>query len=351
MRRLDRVLFLLFLSISGIVGAQKPMRVGTTTANFLEYGYGSAACAMGDAYVSMTGDVSCVYWNPAGLGYLERGEALFSYQPWIVGIKTSFVSVGIPLQRIGAFAFNVISVNYGEMDVTTVSRPEGTGEKFSPSDVAVSISYARKITNWFAFGSSFKYIASNILHMKASAMAVDLGVIINTGFYSVTGRKEDGLNIGMSVSNFGTKMRYDGIDLLRLIDILKDEEGNYANVKGKFALEAWELPVIFRLGISAKPIINRLGEIVLSVDAIHPNNNCEYVNMGVQYSFRFSTTGTLYLRAGYKALFMENSQYSMSYGGGIKLNFLGNREFRINYSFRDIGILGNTSTYEMIISF
>lgn len=350
MRKIGWVLLSL-LVLAGVRGAQKPIRVGTTTANFLEYGYGSAGCAMGDAFVSMVGDISSVYWNPAGLGYLERGEALFSYQPWIVGITTSFVSVGVPVQGIGTFAFNVISVNYGEMNVTTVSRPEGTGEKFTPTDMAAFISYARKITSWFAFGSSFKYISSNILHMKASAVAVDLGVVINTGFFSITGKRGDGLNIGMSISNFGTRMTYDGIDLLRLIDILPDEAGNYANVKGKFALEEWELPVIFRLGISIKPMVSRLGEIVLAVDAIHPNNNSEYVNMGVQYSLHFSTTGTLFLRAGYKALFMEDSQYGMSYGGGIKLNFLRNREIMINYSFREIGILGNTSTYEMVLPF
>ena len=47
--------------------AQNPIRAGTTAANFLEIGYGTAGCAMGDAYVSMARDLSSIYWNPAGL--------------------------------------------------------------------------------------------------------------------------------------------------------------------------------------------------------------------------------------------------------------------------------------------
>ena len=40
---------------------QKPYRVGTTTANFLEIGYGTAGIAMGDACVSSVNDVSAIY--------------------------------------------------------------------------------------------------------------------------------------------------------------------------------------------------------------------------------------------------------------------------------------------------
>ena len=38
---------------------------GTTVANFLEIDIGSAATAMGGAYVSIANDVSSAYWNPA----------------------------------------------------------------------------------------------------------------------------------------------------------------------------------------------------------------------------------------------------------------------------------------------
>ena len=57
---------------------------GTTVANFLEIDIGSAATAMGGAYVSIANDVSSAYWNPAGLSFVNKKQAYFMYQPWIL---------------------------------------------------------------------------------------------------------------------------------------------------------------------------------------------------------------------------------------------------------------------------
>ena len=81
--------------------AQKPIRVGTTAAEFLSVGYGAVGCAMGDAYVSVVDDISGIYWNPAGLAFMEQSQTLFTYQPWIAEINTFFVATGLVLPGIG----------------------------------------------------------------------------------------------------------------------------------------------------------------------------------------------------------------------------------------------------------
>ena len=65
------------------------------------------------------------------------------------------------------------------------------------------------------------------------------------------------MKIGMSISNYGTRLRYDGIDLLTPIDPEPDEFGNYDNVEGIYKTSDWELPLIFRMGISVQPIYSR----------------------------------------------------------------------------------------------
>ena len=333
------------------VYSQKPIRVGTTAAYFLEYGFGSAGNAMGDAYVSMVNDLSSIYWNPAGLGFMNRSEAMFMYQPWLVDINTSFAAVGLVLPSVGTISLGFISVDYGDMEVTTLAMQEGTGEKFSSSDMAVSFSYARRITNWFSFGASAKYISSNIWHMNAKAFAVDFGVIIKTHFFSLTGKREHGLNLGMSISNYGTRMKYDGIDLINPIDILPDESGNFRDVPGQFRTQDWELPLIFRIGVSVNPIVTRSNKVTLSLDALHPNNNSESINLGMQYILALPSFGKVFLRAGYKALFMEESQYGLSMGGGLIINLFGNRGIKMDYAFRDVGILGGTHGYSISFLF
>lgn len=325
--------------------AQKPYRVGTTTANFLEIGYGSAGSAMGDAYVSIANDISSIYWNPAGLSFMQQSEAQFMYQPWLVETNTAFVGAGLVLPTLGTFAVGIFQASYGEMEVNTLEMQNGTGELFSANDYAVSVSFARRLAQWFAFGTSIKYVSSQIWHSNASAMAFDLGVIVNTQFFSPTGEKADGLNIGMSIANYGTKMKFDGVDLIHPIDILPNQAGNYRDVRGKFDLESWELPLIFRIGVSLNPIVSEQQTITFAVDALHPNNNSESINVGVQYKIKIPSAGDFFLRGGYKALFMEDSQYGLAFGAGTKLHMMNNLGVKFEYAYRGVGILGKTHCY------
>ncbi len=350
--RFISVLIILFV-FSGLssVLANGPYRVGTTTANFLEVGYGPAGMAMGDAQVSVVDDISAVYWNPAGLAFMSHNEALFMVQPWLVDVNTSFAAVGFPVRNIGTLALNIIHMGFGEMEVTTLSRQDGTGEMFDANEFAAKLSYGRAITEWFAFGAGVKYISSQIWHEKGSAIAFDLGVIVKTEFLSPTDKQKDGLRIGMSISNYGTKLQYDGIDLLNPIDTIPDENGNYRDVPGQFRLSSWELPLIFRIGVSAKPIVVGNQSITLALDALHPNNNSESVNLGLEYELKIPTFGKLFLRGGYKALFMESSEYGLTLGTGFSMNLLKNAGIRCDFAYRDLGILGSAKCFGIGLKF
>ena len=350
MNRIILVMGILALMLKPI-SAQNPTRVGTTVANFLEIGYGTAGSGMGDAFVSMVNDLSSIYWNPAGLANLKRHEAMFIHQPWMQETKSIMAGVGIVLPRIGTLAISMIGMEYGEMEVTTMEEQEGTGEMFFSSDKAFIFSYGRKLATWFSMGASAKYITSKIWHTSGNAIAVDFGVLINTPFFSPSGDIGQGLIIGMSISNYGTRMRYDGMDLMNPIDILPDEGGNYGYVEGQFRMQEWELPLIFRIGTSVNLIYNDYHQLTLSGDALHPNNNGESVNVGAQYVLKMASVGKIYLRGGYKALFMENSEFGPSFGFGVTTHLLHNTGVSFEYAYRDIGILGNSNSYSIRINF
>jgi hypothetical protein len=344
-------LMLIFVFANTFYAQNKPYRVGTTACNFLEIGVGGAGNAMGDAYVSITGDLSSVYWNPAGLAYLEQTEVQFMYQPWYVDTNVSFAGAGIVLPRIGTLGLNILSMDFGRTEVTTLAMQEGTGETFSAGDYAVSLSYGRKLAHWFGFGASVKWVSSNIWHVSANALALDLGVIVNTHFFSFTGDPGDGMTIGMSISNYGTKVKYDGIDLLIPVDILPDENGNYRDLEAKYSLQGWELPLIFRVGTSITPIVRENQKLTLAVDALHPNNNSESVNLGGEYMMRVPGFGRFYLRGGYRGMFMDESQFGLTLGGGIHLTLMGNRLLKIDYAFKESEFLGNSSVYTIGVTF
>ena len=256
--------------------------------------------------------------------------------------------------------------------MTTVDQPDGTGELYTANEYALSVSYGRRIVNWFSFGASAKYISSNIWHNSASAFALDLGVIVDTEFLSVTGNRHNGLKIGMSISNYGTQIKYDGMDLLNPIDIT-DDYGNFENVPGQFKTDGWELPLLFRIGMSAQPIYSSNQILTLSVDALHPNNNSESINLGSQYEYRIPGGTSLFLRMGLKGtnkisveefsvaeescllncaedtktIEVNNAEYGFTYGSGLKINLGNNQTLKIDYGYKTMGMLGNMHQYTL----
>ncbi|MBC8216279.1 MAG: PorV/PorQ family protein [Candidatus Marinimicrobia bacterium] len=331
--------------------SQEIHRYGTTTANFLEIGIGSAPSAMGEAYVAVANDLSSIYWNPAGLASFRGTAVQFMIQPWVIDINTLFFAGAMSIPRIGTIGFGLTQVGYGDMDVTTLDYQDGTGEKFTANELAFSLSYSRRIVSWFSFGSSAKLVQSNIWHSSAHAFALDLGVMINTQFFSVTRNRKDGLVIGMSISNYGTRMKYDGIDLYQPIDISEYEEGNYGDVAGQFRPQEWELPLLFRIGISVKPIVTKNTNLIFAVDANHPNNNTESLNIGVAYEMRFPGKATVTFRGGQKAIFMDQPQFGITGGLGVKLYFLKNQSLTVDYAYKTMGILGNVHATTVSLNF
>ena len=354
MKKIIILSFLAFISFS-----YGQYRYGTTSANFLEIGTSSRAVSMGEAFVSLADDVNSAYWNPAGLAFVNGLELGVSSQDWVVGITHSTFAAAIDMGSYGTLSTWFTDFDYGSTEVTNILNQNGTGEYFNANELAASISYGRNLVEWFAFGASIKTISSNIWHSTARAVALDLGVIVKTKFFSKTNDRENGMNIGMSISNYGSKMRYDGIDLINPIDILENENGNYENVIGQFRTESWELPLIFRLGSSFKPIVSEVQQLIVSFDVLHPNNNSESLNIGSEYSYKFIGGHTVLLRSGVKGVGIEQPNESelingfdlpfstLTFGLGYEKSLPGNKSVSIDYSYQSIGVLGDVSLLTM----
>lgn len=348
---LTAIMIVVLIMISTSAYSQKPFRVGTTAANFLEIGIGAVGNAMGDAMVAHTSDMSSIYWNPAGLAYMEKSEAMFMHQPWVVDISHTFTGVGLVLPGMGTIGLGLSYMGYGDMEVTSMELQEGTGENFTANDFAVNLSFSRRLVQWFAFGASAKFISSSIWHTNASAMALDLGVIVSTQFFSPTGNREDGMKIGMSISNYGGRMKYDGMDLMNPIDIAPNEEGNYRDTPGQFRLSGWELPLIFRIGVAVKPIVMGNHKVTVAIDALHPNNNGESINAGAEYQMSVPSFGEFFLRGGYKALGLKDSEFGPTFGGGLVMRVAPTLAIKVDYAYRSVGLLGNIHCYTFGVMF
>ena len=171
---------------------------GTTAAPFLNISQGARATAMGSAFVSVADDPSAIFWNVAGLARLKQNGAIFDHTSWIADLKYDFFAANISLGDMGAVGVSLIYSDYGEMKVTTIDEPNGTGESFRVSDIAISVAWAYNLTENFSIGFNPKIIYQGIWNVSGVAMAIDMGVLYNTPF--------EGFTLGMAISNFGSKM-------------------------------------------------------------------------------------------------------------------------------------------------
>lgn len=315
-------------------------KTGTTAAKFLSIGLGPRANAMGGAFTSIANDASALYWNPAGIALVDKYEGLFTYTSMFADINTDFLGIVIPAGETGAFGFSVTAVNYGTMDVTTELYPEGTGETFSAGSYEFGLSYARFITDQFLVGVTAKYIQEDIYNSSATGFAFDVGTIFTTPFY--------GIKFSSAISNYGTKMQMTGQDLLIQYDSDPTRNGNNANVDANYATEQFELPLKLQIGISKEFVFLDDQKFTVAIDGIHPNDNSQYLNVGGELSL---FKNMLSLRAGYKTLFLQDSQEGLTLGVGLHYEGLQFFNISVDYAYQKYTYLGNTHSFGLILDF
>ncbi len=308
--------------------AQGISKTGTTAAQFLKLGIGSKALGIGGAFTSIADDPSCLYWNPGGLGNQKKYNIMFDHYNWFLDIKMDYLALILPLTNYGTMGFAFNYLHMGEMEVTTTKDPEGTGEKFNASSYIGQFSYGVKLTDRFSLGLSVKYIREIIWNSHANGVAIDIGTLFRS--------KIEGLNIGMSVSNYGNKLQMVGRDLLIQTDIDPTLESDPDNVGSSLVTDRFDLPIISRFGISYEANIISHISTTLSIDANHPNDNTQSISIGSEINYN----NVAFFRTGFKDLFLKDSQQGISIGCGLNLKYQ-NIHYKIDYSYSNYTILGN----------
>jgi hypothetical protein len=315
---------------------------GTTAAQFLKLGVGARAMGMGAAYVALVSDGTAHYWNPAGLAGLESVSTTLMHHNWVLDIKHDFLSLSAPVGTAGVLGASLIVLSMDEKEITTVRDPDGTGLYYKVQDLALGVSYARQVSDRLRYGVTLKYISLQAHNEHAQTMAVDLGSILQTGFY--------GLKIGMALSNFGGNIQYDGRDLIDKTDIDDQMAGNVLT-DARLATETWPLPMIIRIGIASDLIGLRdallsssLQRLTLAVDAVHPNDAPEHLNIGLEYAIR----EFVFLRIGYRHNY---DLEELAFGAGLRLPVPALSLATLDFAVIPMELFGNVTRTSLEVRF
>ena len=311
---------------------------GTTIGSFLEIEPNARVAAMGNAGVSAYDGLQGVYYNPASIGTVTGTELLFSHNAWIADISYDYAAFALPVGGLGNAYATITSLNSGDIEVRTVDQPLGTGERFSADDMAIGLGFGRQISPRFSAGVQFTFAQETVWHTSASAMMLSIGTL-----YRVS---ENGLRIGSSVSNFGTRAAYGGRDLRFTYDNVPGQSGDNSALPGVRYTDQFAVPLLFRVGLAMPVRLSDNGRLMLAADAFHPNDNSESVSFGAEYLMN----DVLALRGGYQNLFLNDSEVGTTLGAGIK-GQVDTYRYRVDFAWADEGRLGHASRLSVALSF
>ncbi len=299
------MLFALTILLGNISFGQK---VGTTSFQFLSVSPDARGAAMAGAFSSVARNAEAVYWNPAGLTSVNNFDLSVSYLRWFFDINHYSFAAAYNLSDFGTIAIEGLYTDIGEIEVTTVGalgningsyNPGLTGEVIHPHQSAIGISYAKSLTDKFAFGITAKYAYEDLVVESKGSFLFDGGLLFNTGFRTI--------KIAASIRQFGPDIKY--------------------------LSNSYPLPQTFNIGISGYVIAptdgliaNAAGQkLLVSYDMIQPRDYDQQHGIGMEYSFN----DMIFLRGGYR---FNGDQQGVAGGLGIMFN-----NYNINYSYTDYG--------------
>ncbi len=349
MKQMNRKLFIstilaIFILISlsfAQTGSQQVSsinRVGTTAGQFLKIGAGARPIGMGGAYSALATDILAVYWNPAGLAKIVgNGEATFNHSDWLAETDFDFAAFSLNLGTIGSVGGHITSFRTPEQAVRTIDNPEGTGQMWDANMVSLGLTYAKVLTDRFSIGFTAKYIQETIFNVTSKGAAVDIGILYNTPVESIT--------LAAAISNFGTKLKLDGRDLFFNEDPAQ-VQGSVDEVPAEFRMESFDMPLIMRFGLAWEAFRDRNFQLTLVADGTQPNDNSEHINSGVELGIK----NVLFLRGGYKALFLEDSEQGPTFGAGLQYDAVGTN-LNFDFGWADYGRLENVKFVSFAIRY
>ncbi|MBU1063795.1 PorV/PorQ family protein [bacterium] len=314
---------LLIILIGNFIWAQSVSKVGTSSAKFLNVPVDAWGTGRGQAVVTGYGDASTLFWNPSTIAYLENTTAHFSYTKWFEDINFNYLAVVLPYGNLGSFGINTTFYQTDPIEVTTEMYQGGTGEYYTVSSYAIGMAYARKLTDKFAIGFNTKYIIESIYHSSATGLALDIG-----GRYTTPWK---GIHLGFAITNFGTKMRMTGEDLIVTVDPDPMNSGNNDVINAYYDTDKFDMPLSMTIGVAWDILYSELSKVTLEIDGIYPSDNYSSLNAGLDISM---FNDLVYLRTGVANLFLDTMEPHYSFGGGLKYPILGNMTLCVNYAYQ-----------------
>lgn len=367
MRNLSKVAFLALIAFATLGNIELKAQAGGSAVPFLLISPDARSSGRGETGTAIADDINAIYWNPAGLGFLdyfdksknaigdEEGyipykQVALSFSPWLPQFNAdlfySYGTIGQFFESLdGTVAFNFVFMNLGEFTKTN-ERGDPMG-KFTSNEFALGISYGFIAAPDLGIGFQLKYIQSNLTPTSATtggeagtglSAAFDLGVLWKPKDLGILGIKDE-LSLGFNLQNVGPKITY--------------------------IQESDPLPTTLRIGTAINLVKDEFNELTLAVDFakllvkrdingsdVLPNSLVTaWQNPGAEWAFgmEYWYERVFALRGGYffEPAVLGNRQF-WNFGVGILYDIF-HLDFSYIMTIEENHPLGNTMRFSFLI--
>jgi hypothetical protein len=322
-------LALLILVTSTVIFAGPRSKRGLSAAPELLIPVGSVGTSLGGSNLSSTSGIDALYWNPAGLANTQgTGEVMFSHQRYIADINLNYAAGSYSIPGFGVFGLSIKTMDFGDIPVTTVEAPDGTGATYSPTYITAGLTFARNMTDRIKFGATLKLISEKIALVSATGFAADFGLQYFVG--------NTGLKFGIALKNIGPSMSFDGTGLEGFYTPV-GTTGNTPPEPRRIILGSFELPSTLELGISYDLRAGKNNTISFSGAYQNAAFTADEYKIGMEYNYK----KLFYLRGAYVAsqdmfdsdINKDDILFGPTFGAGINYQF-GKTTLGLDYAFR-----------------
>jgi hypothetical protein len=224
-----------FISANNAVMAGNKDRSGQAGASELLINPWARSSGWGGVSVANTRGLESVFTNIAGTAFTTGTEIIFTATDYLKGSDIKIMNFGLTqhVGESGALTLAIMSMNFGDIIVTTIDNPDGTSGTFSPKLMNFSIGYAKAFSNSIYGGFNLKIISESISDMSAQGVAIDAGI------QYVTGEKEN-VKFGITLKNVGPTMKYtgDGLSFRGFYNQFSSTSPTFEQRKADFELPA-----------------------------------------------------------------------------------------------------------------
>jgi hypothetical protein len=304
----------------------------------------------GNAGMSGIKGLESTWSNVGGLAFTKKTELIFAHTTWLKGTDVNIYSFGFSqkVSESGALGLAIMSMNFGDIPITTTDSPDGGLGSFSPNLLNVGISYAKSFSNSIHGGFVMKIISQSISDMSAQGVALDAGI------QYVTGTMEN-IHFGITLKNIGPTLRFSG-DGLKMRIFIPGQETQFTS---EMPVEAFELPTQLVIGTGYDFLFENDYRFTLAGNFTSNSFTKDQITLGGEFSLK----DYLLIRGGYtyeEGIWDDietdmRTNVSKGFSGGFSVQVPLNKEsgsvFSVDYSYRTTNHFNGNHTIGARISF